>query len=88
MHGCPDPLHTCLGNIWELQTISNRMIITKGASAQMPQLPSPILIKKSRPPATLAEAERDHILTAWEESNWIVGGKSVLRARLGIARTT
>jgi formate hydrogenlyase transcriptional activator len=37
---------------------------------------------------TLAEAERDHILKALEDSNWVVGGKSGAAARLGLARTT
>lgn len=36
----------------------------------------------------MAEAERDRILKALEESSWIVGGKSGAAARLGMARTT
>ena len=37
---------------------------------------------------TLKDVERDHILKALEESNWVVGGKSGAAARLGVARTT
>ena len=36
----------------------------------------------------LAEAERDHILTALRESNWVVGGARGAAARLGVKRTT
>ena len=36
----------------------------------------------------LKDAERDHILKALEESNWVVGGKNGAAARLGVARTT
>jgi formate hydrogenlyase transcriptional activator len=37
---------------------------------------------------TLAEAEREHILHALEESNWVVGGTTGAAARLGVKRTT
>ena len=36
---------------------------------------------------TLAEAEREHLLHALEESNWVVGGRAGA-ARLGVKRTT
>ena len=79
--------HTWPGNIRELQNyIERAVILTKGDVLQMPPLPSLMLSKTE--PTTLAEAERDHILKALEESNWIVGGKSGAAARLGMARTT
>ena len=79
--------HTWPGNIRELQNyIERAVILTKGDVLQMPPLPS--LMLSEREPTTLAEAERDHILKALEESNWIVGGKSGVAARLGLARTT
>lgn len=37
---------------------------------------------------TLADAERDHILDALENSRWVVGGASGAAARLGVKRTT
>jgi formate hydrogenlyase transcriptional activator len=37
---------------------------------------------------TLEEVERDHILKALEESNWVIGGKIGAAARLGVKRTT
>ena len=79
--------HNWPGNIRELQNyIERAVILTKGDVLQMPPLPSLMLSKTE--PTTLADAERNHILKALEESNWIVGGKSGAAARLGLARTT
>jgi len=75
------------GNIRELQNFIERaVILTKGDVLQLPPLPSPMLNRIE--PVTLEEAERDHILKALEESNWIVGGASGAAARLGLKRTT
>jgi formate hydrogenlyase transcriptional activator len=38
--------------------------------------------------ATLAEAEREHILTVLRETRWRIGGPSGAAARLGLKRTT
>ena len=38
--------------------------------------------------ATLAEAERSHILAALKQTNWVIGGPSGAAARLGMKRTT
>jgi formate hydrogenlyase transcriptional activator len=48
----------------------------------------PCILSRRAALMTLAEAERDHILKALEDSNWVVGGKSGAAARLGLARTT
>jgi formate hydrogenlyase transcriptional activator len=37
---------------------------------------------------TLADAERDHILAALKQTNWVIGGPSGAAARLGMKRTT
>ena len=37
---------------------------------------------------TLEEAEREHVLRALRESNWVVGGADGAAARLGMKRTT
>jgi formate hydrogenlyase transcriptional activator len=74
------------GNIRELQNVIERaVILTKGDVLQLPSLPR-MPIKNEA--VTLADAERDHILKALEESNWVVGGKFGAAARLGLARTT
>jgi formate hydrogenlyase transcriptional activator len=75
------------GNIRELENyIERAVIITKGAMLEIPALPTHQ--RPRREPITLQEAERDHILKALEESNWVVGGMSGAAARLGLARTT
>jgi formate hydrogenlyase transcriptional activator len=38
--------------------------------------------------ATLAEAERDYIVAALKQTNWVIGGPSGAAARLGMKRTT
>jgi formate hydrogenlyase transcriptional activator len=75
------------GNIRELQNFIERaMVLTNGDVLQLPALPSDMPARAGL--ATLAEAEREHILKALGESNWVLGGKSGAAARLGMARTT
>jgi formate hydrogenlyase transcriptional activator len=75
------------GNIRELQNIIERaVILTTGAVLKLSALPSNVAIQQE--PATLAEAERVHILNALRESNWVVGGAAGAAARLGVKRTT
>jgi transcriptional regulator of acetoin/glycerol metabolism len=64
--------------------IERAVILTKGEVLELPVLASRFPTK----PVTLAEAERDHILNALRESNWVVGGASGAAARLGVKRTT
>ena len=75
------------GNIRELQNIIERaVILTKGDVLHLSALPSSPAV--STEPVTLEEAERDHILNALRESNWVVGGATGAAARLGVKRTT
>jgi len=75
------------GNIRELQNFIERaVILTKGDVLQLSALPSRTAARTG--PVTLAEAERDHILNALRESNWVVGGAAGAAARLGVKRTT
>ena len=79
--------HPWPGNVRELQNFIERsVILATGDVLQPPPLPSrsPVRIE----PVTLADAERDHILHALQESNWVVGGASGAAARLGLKRTT
>jgi formate hydrogenlyase transcriptional activator len=75
------------GNIRELQNVIERaVILTNGDVLQLSALPSePAVLSE---PVTLAEAERDHILSALTKSNWVVGGATGAAARLGVKRTT
>jgi formate hydrogenlyase transcriptional activator len=75
------------GNVRELQNFIERaVILTNGDVLQLSELPSSPMLPTG--PVTLADAERDHILNALEESNWVVGGSAGAAARLGLKRTT
>src|SRR5258708_362649 len=75
------------GNIRELQNIIERaVILTNDDVLQLASLPSNATV--STEPVTLQEAERDHILNALRQSNWVVGGAAGAAARLGVKRTT
>jgi formate hydrogenlyase transcriptional activator len=75
------------GNIRELQNfIEHAVILSHGDVLQIPRLPSIPTMRAE--PVTLEEAERDHIVKALEESNWVVGGERGAAARLGVKRTT
>ncbi len=81
------------GNIRELQNLIERaVILTTGDLLELPALPSHVPIQTHQPirteRVTLADAEREHILNALQESNWVVGGASGAAARLGVKRTT
>jgi formate hydrogenlyase transcriptional activator len=92
------------GNIRELQNIIERaVILTDGDVLQIPPLSGPATLEEAAgskiggyakrqasatSTRTLEEAERDHVLKALEEANWVVGGTSGAAARLGLRRTT
>jgi formate hydrogenlyase transcriptional activator len=79
--------HPWPGNIRELQNLIERaVILTEGDVLQLSALPSRAAV--STEPVTLEDAERDHILNALRESNWVVGGAAGAAARLGVKRTT
>jgi formate hydrogenlyase transcriptional activator len=40
------------------------------------------------PATTLADAEREHIVSALNQTKWVIGGRSGAAARLGMKRTT
>jgi len=82
------------GNVRELENFIERAVIlsrgseleiplsefkqqTKAASADVPNSLS-----------TLEDAEREHILRALSETNWVIGGAVGAAARLGMKRTT
>src|ERR1700686_3549022 len=75
------------GNIRELQNFIERaVILTTGDVLRLSPLPSHAPFPTE--PVTLADAERDHILNALRESNWVVGGAAGAATRLGLKRTT
>jgi formate hydrogenlyase transcriptional activator len=75
------------GNIRELQNFIERaVILTKGDVLQPSALPSNTAAPADK--VSLADAERDHILNALRETNWVVGGRTGAAALLGVKRTT
>jgi formate hydrogenlyase transcriptional activator len=82
------------GNVRELENFIERaVILSRGSELRPPvdelaqqQKPSrPIVADNS---ATLREAEREHILYALRDTNWVIGGPAGAAARLGMKRTT
>jgi formate hydrogenlyase transcriptional activator len=81
------------GNVREVQNvIEHAVILSPGPSLQVPpgdlqaaatQAPVP-----TAPAATLAEAEREHILGVLRETGWVLGGPEGAAARLGMKRST
>jgi transcriptional regulator with GAF, ATPase, and Fis domain len=78
------------GNVRELENFIERTVLLS---------PGPVLRVATEalvPPmdtadssgATLADAERDHIVAALKQTNWVIGGPSGAAARLGMKRTT
>jgi formate hydrogenlyase transcriptional activator len=78
------------GNVRELENFIERaVILTHG-----PDLFVPLAELKATPksfaalPATLEQAEREHILKVLRDANWVIGGASGAAAKLGMKRTT
>jgi formate hydrogenlyase transcriptional activator len=80
------------GNIRELQNLIERaVILSPGTSLCAPleelkqEMTTPV---SSTNLSTLEEVEREHVLRALRESNWVTGGPNGAAARLGMKRTT
>jgi formate hydrogenlyase transcriptional activator len=81
------------GNVRELQNVVERaVILSPGSSLQVrPGELQPVPTQAaaaSTPVVTLADAEREHILSALRGSGWVVGGPKGAAARLGMKRST
>jgi formate hydrogenlyase transcriptional activator len=79
------------GNIRELENLVERAVILSPGTVL--KLPLPELAAAADPRAgkkisTLADAERQHILRALEECQWVIGGPNGAANRLGMKRTT
>ena len=78
------------GNIRELENFIERAVLLSSG----PQLRAPLADLKSAAmaapseEATLADAEREHILSVLRQTNWVIGGAAGAAARLGLKRTT
>jgi formate hydrogenlyase transcriptional activator len=79
------------GNVRELQNFIERaVILSPGSSLRPPlaELKQATIQSRSSNLSTLEEVEREHVLRAIRESNWIIGGPNGAAARLGMKRTT
>jgi len=67
--------------------VERSVILTTGKSLKPPILE---LLKRRTvaAPVTLKECEREHILKAIQESNWVIAGPRGAAARLGVPRST
>jgi formate hydrogenlyase transcriptional activator len=80
------------GNVRELQNFIERALILSPHLV----LRAPILElepfgpsgKSSLPISALTQVEREHILRAFEASNWVIGGRNGAAERLGMKRTS
>ena len=78
------------GNVRELENLIERAVILSPGQVLRVPLAELKPVSDGRPagPSTLAEAEREHILRALEESRWVLGGPRGAATRLGMKRTT
>jgi transcriptional regulator of acetoin/glycerol metabolism len=81
------------GNVRELQNVIERaVILSQGLALQISpgdlKSATAPLESPAATPVTLADAERDHILSALKEAGWVVGGPNGAASRLGMKRST
>jgi formate hydrogenlyase transcriptional activator len=83
------------GNVRELQHFIERSIVlTSGPQLQAPLSELQEIIQRrasgraTKPTRPLEDIERETILQALEQSNWVVGGPHGAAAKLGLKRTT
>jgi formate hydrogenlyase transcriptional activator len=80
------------GNIRELENVIERAaILSPGPLLRVPLAdlkPATAEAATTNSAITLAEAEREHILTALREAHWVLAGPNGAAARLGMKRTT
>jgi formate hydrogenlyase transcriptional activator len=79
------------GNVRELQNFIERaVILSPGTALRAPldELTQETVVTSQTHLSTLEEIEREHVLRALKESNWITGGPKGAAAKLGMKRTT
>jgi formate hydrogenlyase transcriptional activator len=77
------------GNIRELQNVIERaVILAKGPVLTVSRAEFETAAPAISAPVTLEDAEREHILRALAETNWVIGGPGGAAARLGLKRTS
>src|SRR5271154_2255121 len=82
--------HDWPGNIRELQNFIERAVLFSPGSVLRLPLDLKHTVKQSSESAarTLADADREHILEALKQTDWLIGGQGGAADRLGLPRTT
>jgi len=78
------------GNVRELQNFIERAVILSPGTCLRPPLEELTKAAQVSLPnwSTLEEMEREHMVRALRESNWVISGPNGAAARLGMKRTT
>jgi formate hydrogenlyase transcriptional activator len=76
------------GNIRELQNVIERAVILSRGPVLTVSRSEFEATPATAAPVTLEDAEREHILRALGETNWVIGGPNGAAARLGLKRTS
>ena len=77
------------GNIRELQNVIERaVILSRGSVLTVPRAEFDATPPTTSAAVTLEDAEREHILRALAETNWVIGGPRGAAVRLGVKRTS
>jgi formate hydrogenlyase transcriptional activator len=82
--------HDWPGNIRELQNFIERAVLfSPGSVLRLPlDLKQAVTQRTESCARTLADADREHILEALQQTNWLIGGQGGAADRLGLPRTT
>jgi formate hydrogenlyase transcriptional activator len=82
--------HDWPGNIRELQnSIERAVLFSPGSVLRLPlDLKRTVRQSPESLSRTLADADREHILEALKQANWLIGGQDGAANRLGLPRTT
>jgi formate hydrogenlyase transcriptional activator len=89
--------HSWPGNVRELQNFIERAVILSPGNELTPPLhelsavcpAAPVISQRlTTPTHTLKDIEREHILLALRDADWVVGGPTGAAARIGLKRTT
>jgi len=89
--------HSWPGNVRELQNVIERAVILSQDHSLHPPIEALFCARQgegvsvpriSNPLGTLVEVEREHILLALGEADWVIGGPHGAARRLGLKRTT
>jgi formate hydrogenlyase transcriptional activator len=79
------------GNVRELENFIERSVLLSPGPVlrvAVEELKAPADLLTAGSPVTLADAEREHILSALREANWVLGGPNGAAVRLGMKRST